>query len=51
MGARYRDVTLACLRGDFGSDSGGGGGEEQTVLEQFHDKVVGPLGELSRWQI
>ncbi|KAF8534226.1 kinase-like domain-containing protein [Trichophaea hybrida] len=51
MGARYRNITLACLRGDFGNGSGGGGGEEQTVLEQFHDKVVEPLGELSRWQI
>jgi len=49
MGATYRDVTLACLRGDFGQSSGGSGG--QTVLAEFHDKVVGPLGELSRSRI
>jgi hypothetical protein len=45
MGATYRDVTLACLRGNFGQSSGESGG--QTVLTEFYDKVVGPLLKLS----
>ena len=45
MGATYRDVTLACLRGDFGR--GSDGNEGQTVLKEFHDKVVSPLSQLS----
>ncbi|KAF8245664.1 kinase-like protein [Wilcoxina mikolae CBS 423.85] len=46
MGATYRDVTLACLRGDFGR--GTDGEEGQTVLADFIDKVVTPLSQLSK---
>ncbi|KAF8537971.1 kinase-like domain-containing protein [Trichophaea hybrida] len=45
VGTTYRDVTLACLRGDFGR--GSNGKEGQTVLKEFHDKVVSPLSRLS----
>jgi len=53
MGATYKDVTLACLKSDFGQDRTLGfvSMEGQTVLREFYDKVVGPLGELSRSRI
>jgi len=44
MGATYRDVTLACLLGDFGENLGSEG--VKTVLEDFQDKVVDPLRKL-----
>ncbi|KAF8526172.1 kinase-like domain-containing protein [Trichophaea hybrida] len=45
MGTTYRDVTLACLKSDFGQ---GSKEEGQTVLGEFYNKVVCPLSELSR---
>jgi len=49
MGATYRDVTLACLQGDFGQGLEGERGP--TVIGKFQDKVVTPLGKLSMAQI
>ena len=47
MGDTYRDVIFACLRSEFGQDDSRGV-EGQTVLQEFYDKVVFPLGKVSR---
>ena len=56
MGVRYADVTLACLRCEFGQGKlegirGSEPGQEPTELGDFFDKVVAPLGELARCPI
>ena len=49
LGDTYRDVTLACLRSDFGQDACSV--EGQIVLRQFYNKVVYPLRGLSECPI
>ncbi|KAA8903438.1 kinase-like domain-containing protein [Sphaerosporella brunnea] len=53
MGVTYTNVTLACLKSDFGMETMGcsAGVDGHTVLGKFYDKVVVPLGELSRYPI
>ena len=48
MGERYTDAVLACLRSEFQEFEGM---QKQTVLGEFFDKVVGPLGEFSEYRI
>ena len=53
MGLVYTNATLACLRADFNQENRPHSTvmEGQSMLGLFYDKVVGPLGELTRLRI